>query len=572
MDSIALRHSTAHVLAAAVCRLFDQVKLDIGPATDSGFYYDFDLPHRLAPEDFPAIEAEMRRLIAADLPFERVEMSRTEAASLLQRQQQDYKLDRLRDIPEGEPITFYRCGDFMDLCRGPHLERSGQIGAFKLLSVAGSYFRGLETNPMLQRVYGIATASAEELHTALQRIEEAQKRDHRKLAKELDLFSIQEEVGPGLIHWHPRAARIRAVIEEFWRREHFRGGYELLYTPHIGRAALWETSGHLDFYRENMYAPMDIDGTAYYVKPMNCPFHIQVYRSRPRSYRDLPLRWAELGTVYRYEKSGVLHGLMRVRGFTQDDAHIFCTPEQMAGEVQRTVAFALEIWRAFGFANISAYLATRPAKAVGDPTRWEQATVSLRQALEQQHIPYTTDEGGGAFYGPKIDLKVQDAIGREWQMTTIQFDFNMPERFDLTYRGEDGREHRPYMVHRALLGSLERFFGVLIEHYAGAFPLWLAPEQVRVLPLTDRQLAPAATLAERLRQADFRVTVDRSAEKIGAKIRNGQLDKVPYMLVIGPREVEAGTVAVRSRVAGDLGSMAEQELMDRLRTEVARRV
>ncbi len=572
MDLDILRHSTAHVMAAAVSRLFDRVLLDIGPATETGFYYDFDLPHRLAPEDFEAIEKEMRRIVAEDLPFERLEVSREEADAFFRERGQRYKLERLADIRPGEPITIYRCGDFADLCRGPHVARTSDLRAFKLVSVAGSYYRGVETNPMLQRLYGVAALSQEELDAHLRQLEEAQKRDHRKLGRELDLFSTQDDVGPGLIHWHPKGARIRAIVEEFWRREHFRGGYELLYTPHIGRSGLWETSGHLGFYRENMYAPMAIDEVSYYVKPMNCPFHIQVYKSRKRSYRDLPLRWAELGTVYRYEKAGVLHGLLRVRGFTQDDAHIFCTPEQMETEVQRAVRFALAMWRAFGFTEISAYLATRPDKAVGETARWEQATASLERALQAEAIPYKTDAGGGAFYGPKIDIRVRDAIGREWQMSTMQFDFNMPERFDLTFVGEDGREHRPYMVHRALLGSLERFFGVLVEHYAGAFPLWLAPEQVRVLPLTDKQAAPAEALAERLRAADVRVNVDRRSEKVGAKIRDAQLEKVPYMAIVGAREAEAGNVSVRCRSKGDLGAMGVEDFLRRLQEEVAGRI
>ncbi len=570
MDLELLRHSTAHVMAAAVCRLYKDVQLDIGPATDSGFYYDFDVSsHRLAPEDFPLIEAEMARLVAEDVPFERLEVTREQACEIFRNQR--YKLERLADIPEGQPITVYRCGGFVDLCRGPHVDRTGQIKAFKLLSVAGSYFRGIETNPMLQRLYGIVAFSQADIEEQLHRLEEALKRDHRKLGKELDLFSVQDDVGPGLIHWHPKGARIRSIIEEFWRQEHFKAGYELLYSPHIGRAGLWETSGHLGFYSENMYAPMVIDDVSYYVKPMNCPFHIQVYKSHKRSYRDLPLRWAELGTVYRYEKTGVLHGLLRVRGFTQDDAHIFCTPEQIEDEVKRTVQFALAIWRAFGFNDICAYLATKPANAVGDPARWEQATRSLEKALRAESIPFEIDEGGGAFYGPKIDLKVKDAIGREWQMSTIQFDFNLPERFELAYHGDDGREHQPYMVHRALLGSLERFFGVLVEHYAGAFPLWLAPEQARVLPISEKQLEAAEGLAATLNAAAFRVKVDRSAEKVGAKIRNAQMEKIPYMLVLGGREVEQGTVAVRSRTAGDLGAMKLEDVVRKLGEDVAGR-
>jgi threonyl-tRNA synthetase len=572
LDLDILRHSTAHVMAAAVCRLFEGVKLDIGPATDSGFYYDFDLAHRLAPEDFPPIEREMARIVAEDLPFERLEVTRSEALALFESQGQPYKVQRLADIPEGDTITLYRCGSFVDLCRGPHLDRTGQIKAFKLLSIAGSYYRGIETNPMLQRLYGIVGASQQEVDEYVRLMEEALKRDHRKLGKELDLFSVQDDVGPGLIHWHPKGARIRSIIEEYWRKEHFRGGYELLYSPHIGRSGLWETSGHLGFYSENMYAPMEIDEVKYYVKPMNCPFHIQIYKSHKRSYRDLPLRWAELGTVYRYEKTGVLHGLLRVRGFTQDDAHIFCTPEQIEDEVKRTVEFALRIWRSFGFTQITAYLATKPAKAVGEPAQWAQATASLQHALESENIPYVMDEGGGAFYGPKIDLKVKDAIGREWQMSTIQFDFNLPERFQLTYHGDDGKEHQPYMVHRALLGSLERFFGVLVEHYAGAFPLWLAPEQVRILPISEKQAEAAGKLVAELESHDFRVRLDRSAEKIGAKIRNAQMDKIPYMLILGAREAEQGTVSVRSRTAGDLGVMRLEEVIGRLRDEVASKV
>jgi len=553
VDLERVRHSAAHVMAAAVCRLFENVQLDIGPSTEEGFYYDFDLPHRFSPEDFDAIEQEMSRIVAAKHPFERLELSREEARQMLEERGQKYKLERLSDIPEGEPITFYRCDDFVDMCRGPHVEHTGQIPAFKLLSTAGSYYRGLETNPMLQRLYGTAADSPKQLRAFLKQQEEAKQRDHRKLGRALGLFSIQESVGPGLVHWHPKAAMTRYMIEDFWRREHLRGGYEFLYTPHIGRAGLWETSGHLDFYRESMYSPMDIDGEDYFVKPMNCPFHLQVYKSEKRSYRDLPLRWAELGTVYRYEKAGVLHGLLRVRGFTQDDAHIFCTPEQIEDEVKETVRFALNIWHAFGFSEISAYLSTRPAKAVGEASRWEQATDSLRSALAAESIPHDVDEGGGAFYGPKIDLKVKDAIGREWQMSTIQFDFNIPERFDLSYVGRDGKPHRPYMVHRALLGSLERFFGVLIEHYGGAFPLWLASEQVRVLPLTEKQQAYAQRIADELRAQDLRVTVDTRSEKVGAKIRDAQLEKLPYMLILGPKEEEAGTVSVRSRTDGDLG-------------------
>ena len=566
-----MRHSAAHVMAAAVCKLYPDVKLDIGPSTDDGFYYDFDLEHRLSPEDFPAIEAEIKRLIKAALPFERREVTHAEAAELMA--DQPYKLERLADIPEGETVSLYTCGDFTDLCRGPHVATTADIGAVKLTSVAGSYYHGDENNPMLQRLYGMADVSQEALDAVLARIEEAKRRDHRKLGKELELFSISEDVGPGLAHWHPKGARIRVAIEDFWRREHFRAGYEMVFTPHVGRARLWETSGHLGFYRESMFPSMNmtegegshVSTEQYFVKPMNCPFHIQIYKSRRYSYRDLPLRWAELGTVYRYEKEGVRHGLLRVRGFTQDDAHIFCTPEQIEDEVRATVTFALRILRRFGFTDITAYLSTRPEKAVGLPERWEQATRSLESALEAESIDYQVDEGGGAFYGPKIDLKIKDALGRPWQLGTIQFDFNLPERFNLSYIGEDGKEHQPYMVHRALLGSLERFFGILIEHYAGAFPVWLAPEQVRVLPITTGQHEYARGIEARLRELDVRVAVDDDNEKLGAKIRRAQLEKVPFMLVVGGRDAEAGVVSVRSREAGDQGAMTLEAFMECLR-------
>jgi len=562
-----MRHSTAHVMAAAICRLFQNVKLDIGPSTDSGFYYDFDLAHRLTPEDFKAIEKAMASIVFHKYPFERMVVSRQEAKDLFSKSGQTYKLERLADIPEGSEITVYKCGDFVDLCRGPHLANTGEIKAFKLISVAGSYYRGIETNPMLQRVYGIAAESKEEIEQKVKQIEEAKERDHRKLGKELDLYSIEEQVGPGLVHWHPKAGRIRCVIEEFWRKRHFEAGYEIVFTPHVGRAQLWQTSGHLDFYKENMYSPMDIEGSDYFVKPMNCPFHIQIYKSQMRSYRDLPLRWAELGTVYRYEKSGVLHGLLRVRGFTQDDAHIFCTPQQIEDEVRRTVNFALGILRAFGFSDISAYLSTKPEKAVGEPARWEQAIQSLENALKAENISYQVEAGGGAFYGPKIDLKVKDCIGREWQLGTIQFDFNLPDRFEMSYIGEDGKEHKPYMVHRALLGSLERFFGILIEHYGGAFPFWLAPEQVRILPISENQLEYADKVAESLKSAGLRVFVDRKNEKIGAKIRRAQAEKIPCMLIIGQKEMEAGTVSLRNRAEGDKGAIALGELIPMLQKE-----
>ncbi len=569
-----MRHSAAHIMAAAVCKIFDKVKIDIGPATEEGFYYDFDMEHRLSPDDFKSIEKEIRRIITSALPFERIEISRDEAREVFK--DQPYKLARLDDIPEGETISLYRCGDFVDLCRGPHVEKTSEIGAVKIMSVAGSYYRGDENNPMLQRLYGMADVSLEALKERLQQIEEAKKRDHRKLGKELELYSISDDVGPGLAHWHPKGARIRVLIEDFWRREHFRAGYEMLFTPHVGRAQLWETSGHLSFYKEGMFPSMKVaEGEGqqsrveeYYVRPMNCPFHIQVYKTRRYSYRDLPLRWAELGTVYRFEKEGVRHGLLRVRGFTQDDAHIFCTPDQIEDEVRSTVKFALRILARFGFTDVTAFLSTRPEKAVGPAERWEQATRSLKNALEAEAIAYEVDEGGGAFYGPKIDLKIKDALGRPWQLGTVQFDFNLPERFNLTYIGEDGREHQPYMVHRALLGSLERFFGILIEHYAGAFPPWLAPEQVRILPISEKQLDYARAVEQQLRDADIRVAVDADNEKLGAKIRKAQLSKIPFMLIVGQQDADDGVVSVRSREKGDEGAMPLSGFMARLNEAV----
>jgi len=556
-----LRHSTAHVMAEAVLQIFPEAKIAIGPPIENGFYYDFDLPRPLTPEDLAEIERRMREIIKGHHPFIRREVSREEAKKLFN--DQPYKLELIEEMPEDEVISTYTHDTFTDLCRGPHIEHTGQINpdAFKLLSVAGAYWRGDERRPMLQRIYGTVWRTKEELERYLQWLKEAERRDHRRLGKDLDLFSFHEEAGAGLVYWHPKGGRIRAIIEDFWRQEHFRGGYEIIYTPHIGRAQLWERSGHLDFYRESMYSPMDIDGIDYYIKPMNCPFHIMIYKTRTRSYRDLPLRWAELGTVYRYERSGVLHGLMRVRGFTQDDAHIFCTPEQIEDEILRVLRFSLDLLRAFGFQEFQVYLATRPEKCVGEPERWEQATESLRRAVEIEELPYEVDEGGGAFYGPKIDIKIKDALGRLWQCTTIQFDFNMPERFDLTYVGPDGLEHRPYMVHRALLGSLERFFGILIEHYAGAFPVWLAPIQARLIPIADRHNEYAHQVAEQLRAADLRVEVDDSDDRMQAKIRRAQLEKIPYMLVVGDREMQSGAVAVRLRTEENLGAMPVEQFI-----------
>ncbi len=562
-----IRHSAAHIMAAVVQKLYPDVKFDIGPATDEGFYYDFDMSHRLVPEDLKTIEKEMRKMLGRQLQFERREVSREEARQYFAERNQTFKLSRLDDIPEGEAVSLYQCADFVDLCRGPHVTVSTEIGAVKLLSIAGSYFRGNEKNPMLQRVYGTAFATKEELQAYLDRIEEAKKRDHRRIGTEMDLYSTHEEIGPGLICWHPNGARVRHVIETFWKQAHYDHGYELLYTPHVGRALLWETSGHLDFYREGMYSSMDVDGDPYYVKPMNCPFHIEVYKDRPRSYRELPLRWAELGTVYRYEKAGVLHGLLRVRGFTQDDAHIICTPEQIEDEIREVLRFSLFMWKKFGFKEIKAYLATRPAKAVGDDSMWEQALVSLEKAVHAEGVSCERDEGGGAFYGPKIDLKIKDALGREWQTSTIQFDFNLPERFDMTYVGQDGQKHRPYMVHRALLGSIERFFGILVEHYAGAFPLWLAPEQIRILPISEKFEGYAQGLAAQLKAAHLRVSVDVEADPIGGKIRRGRNQRLPYLLIVGEREAEQREVSVRSRAQGEEGAMPFAAFLERARKE-----
>ncbi|MBO7533039.1 MAG: threonine--tRNA ligase [Victivallales bacterium] len=568
-DLSTMRHSAAHVMAAAIQKLYPEAKFDIGPSTEEGFYYDVDLPKRLVPEDLKEIEKVMKKMLGQRLPFTRKEVSREEAKALFEAKGQTFKLSRLEDIPEGETVSLYYTGDdYVDLCRGPHVEHTGQIGAVKLLSLAGSYFRGNEKNPMLQRIYGTAFESKEALQEYLTRIEEAKKRDHRKIGAEMELFSTHEEIGPGLVCWHPMGARIRHVLETFWKEAHYEHGYELMYTPHVGRALLWQTSGHLDFYREGMYANMEIDGDPYYVKPMNCPFHIMIYKTRPRSYRELPARWAELGTVYRYEKAGVLHGLMRVRGFTQDDAHIICTPEQIEDEIREVLRFSMYMWKCFGFKDVKAYLATRPAKAVGDDNMWAQAMHSLENAVKAEGVDCEVDEGGGAFYGPKIDLKIKDALGREWQTSTIQFDFNLPERFDMTYVGADGQKHRPYMVHRALLGSLERFFGILIEHYAGKFPLWLAPEQVRILPISEKFTDYARDLEKKLNAKHIRCSVDVEADPIGGKIRRGRDMRIPYLLVVGEREAAAGEVAVRSRDKGEEGAMKFDDVLARLEKEI----
>ena len=576
-----IRHSAAHVMAQAVMEMFPgQARIAIGPPIADGFYYDFDLPRPLTPNDLEVIEKRMRQIIGGKHEFVRQEVSAEHARAVFAGQ--PYKLELIDGLEKGgmdeygnplseKPvISFYTHDSFTDLCRGPHVADTSKINpsAFKLTSIAGAYWRGDANRPQLQRIYGTAWKTSKELEEYLWRIEEAKKRDHRKLGKELDLFSVSDDVGAGLILWHPKGARIRVIVEDFSRKAHLDNGYEWVFSPHIGRGHLWETSGHLDFYKESMYAPMDIDGEAFYAKPMNCPFHIEIFKSHLRSYRDLPRRYAEYGTVYRYEQSGVLHGLTRVRGFTQDDAHIFCRPDQVEDEIKRALDFSLYILRAMGLTDFKAYLATRPEGYVGEVADWDMAIVALRQAIEAAGLPYEVDEGGGAFYGPKIDLKVNDALGREWQLSTIQFDFNLPVRFGLEYTGEDGQPKRPYMVHRALLGSMERFFGVLIEHYAGAFPLWLAPVQAMVIPIADRHVEYAKQVAEKLRAADFRVEVDERSERMQAKIRDAQLQKVPFMLVVGDKEAEAGAVAVRRRSGEDLKSKPLEEFVALAKSEL----
>ncbi|MDP2659480.1 MAG: threonine--tRNA ligase [Dehalococcoidia bacterium] len=547
----ALRHSASHVMAQAVMGIFPEAKLGIGPAIEDGFYYDFDLPRTLTPEDLGAIEQKMREAIRANLPLVRRELTREEAHRLLANQ--PYKIELLEAIPEGEPISTYTQGDFTDLCQGPHVESTGGIGAFKLLSIAGAYWRGDEHRPMLQRVYGTAFSTQKELDVHLERLEEAGRRDHRTLGKSLDLFSIHEEAGPGLIFWHPKGAQIRLAIEDFWRQEHQRRGYQFIYSPHIARLDLWKTSGHWEWYQEYMYSPMDIDEQQYVVKPMNCPGHILVFKSHKRSYRELPLRWAELGTVYRYERSGVLHGLTRVRGFTQDDAHIFCRPDQLENEIIGVIRLVQFMMKTFQFEQYEVMLSTRPEKAAGSLEIWEEATSALSGALEALEAPYEIDPGEGVFYGPKIDVKLKDALGRTWQGPTIQVDFNLPIRFDMNYIGEDGMEHRPVMVHRAVLGSMERFLGCLVEHFAGAFPVWLSPVQAVVIPIADRHIDYARQVQDRMLEAGVRVDVDARSERMNAKVRDAQMQKVPYMLIVGDQELAAEQVAVRLRNGQNLG-------------------
>ncbi len=561
-----IRHSAAHVMADVVTTMFPEAKLGIGPPTDDGFYYDFLVEEPFSEQDLSRIEKRMRRVVQQNHTFEYHEYPRDEVERM--NAAEPLKMEIIEEIPDDEKITTYKHGKFEDLCAGPHVESTGKIPAFKLLSVAGAYWRGDENRPMLQRIYGTAFESKDALDEYLHRIEEARKRDHRLLGRQLDLFSIQEETGPGLIIWHPKGSRTRGIVEDFWREQHRKHGYELIYTPHIGRASLWETSGHLDFYKENMYAAIEMEGQDYYLKPMNCPFHVMYYQNDLRSYRELPMRIGELGAVYRYERGGVVQGLLRVRGMTQDDAHIFCRPDQVADEVNGVLDLTFFLLSSFGFSDYDVMLSTRPEKAVGEQDQWDLATESLRSTLVERGIEYEIDDGGGAFYGPKIDIHIRDAIGRQWQITTVQFDFNLPERFGLTYIGEDGKEHRPYMVHRALLGTMERFMGVLIEHYAGAFPLWLAPVQAVVIPIADRHVEYAQELKAKLGAADVRVDVDDGNDRMNAKIRNAQLQKIPYMLVIGDREIEAGAAAMRLRSGENLGAVPVDEIVSRITSEV----
>ncbi len=563
------RHSASHVLAQAVLTLFPEAKLGIGPAIDDGFYYDFELPRALTPLDLQKIEKRMKTIIQEKQPFKQYDLNRSQTEKKLKEVDQKFKLE-LVDGLNLDTYSFYENGTFVDLCRGPHVEHTGQIGVVKLLKVAGAYWKGSEKNPMLQRIYGTAFSTQEELDAYLHQLEEAQRRDHRILGKQLDLFSVNDDIGPGLILWHPKGARIRHLIEDYWKTMHFNSGYELLYTPHIGRGNLWETSGHLKFYNENMFASMEIDEQEYYVRPMNCPFHILVYKNNQHSYRNLPLRYAELGTVYRFERSGVLHGLMRVRGFTQDDAHIICTPEQAEGEIEKVLDLSLTVLRKFGFKEFKIFLSTRPEeKYVGDLAHWGLAEAALKKAIEGHKLPYEVDQGGGAFYGPKIDIKIRDAIGREWQCSTIQFDFNLPERFSMTYIDSDGNKKKPMMIHRALFGSIERFFGVLIEHYEGAFPLWLAPVQIKLLTVSQEVKTYTDHCAAQLRAIGIRVQIDDHHEKIGYKIRQASAEKVPYLAIIGKTEAETHTLALRQHKIGDIGSLPLPEVLVKLTKELS---
>lgn len=576
MDLEILRHSAAHLMAAAVVELYPGAEYAIGPSIEDGFYYDFLLPggQRFSDEDLPRIEGKMREIQARHPAYQRSELSRDEALQAFRDLHQRFKVELIERIPEGEVISCYRTGSFFDLCRGPHVAEAGEIPAFALLHPAGAYWHGDETQPMLQRIYGTAWGSQADLDRYLENLELARQRDHRKLGRELDLFSLSDELGQGLILWHPNGATVRTVIEDYWRAEHRRHGYQLVYTPHLAREHLWEQSGHLGFFAEEMYGPMEVEGDRYRVKPMSCPFHILIYKSRQRSYRELPLRMAELASVYRFQRSGTLHGLLRVRGFTQDDAHIFCTEEQAESEVLGVLDLAAEMMGRFGFSDLEVDLSTKPARAAGSDQMWQMAEAALERALGAKGLPFKVSPGEGAFYGPKVDVHIRDAMGRRWQCATVQFDFNEPERFELEYIGVDGAAHRPIMVHRTILGSMERFFGVLLEHYAGALPIWLTPVQVRLLPITDDQQGFCRSLAEQLSAEGFRADVyDRPGRTLSAMVREGQLAKIPYLAVVGRREVEAGTVALRDTRSKEKGKgqavITPAQLIERLREEVA---
>lgn len=566
-------HSTSHLMAHAVQEIYPEAKFGVGPAIENGFYYDIDINTQLADSDLQAIEKKMEELANLDSPFVREDLTKNSAIEFFKQKGDNYKLEILSEIDENsQGISIYKEGSFTDLCRGPHLPSAGKIKYFKLLNVSGSYWRGDEKNKRMQRIYGISFPKKKMLDDYLVFLEEAKKRDHRKLGKQLDLYSVHEEAGAGLIYWHPKGARIRHEIENFWKEAHLKNGYEILYSPHMGKSWLWETSGHLGFYKESMYNEMKVDEQDYFIKPMNCPFHIMIYKSHLRSYRDLPLRWAELGTVYRYEKSGVLHGLLRVRGFTQDDAHIFCTHEQIEDEIIEVIRFARMMWKSFGFEKLKYYLATKPEKAVGEEQLWNKAIASLKTAMEKENLTYDLDEGGGAFYGPKIDIKIKDALGREWQMSTVQFDFNLPERFDMNYIGEDGKEHRPFMVHRALLGSIERFFGLLIEHYGGDFPLWLAPIQTAVVPVSQNFLEYAKKVNDSLKAKNIRSVLDERNEKIGYKIRDWETQKVPYMIILGEKEQSSNNISIRKHKVGDQGISSLDDFISKLSFEIENKI
>ena len=566
-----IRHSCAHLMAQAVQELFPGTQVTIGPVIEDGFFYDFSRKEAFVPEDLEKIENRMKELVAADTPIVRSEISREEAIQKFSDMGETFKIEIIESIASNEPITLYSQGNWADLCGGPHVESTKKIKAFKLLHTSSAYWRGDERNPVLQRIYGTAWNTEKELRLYLKRLEEAKKRDHRKLGKELDLFSVSDEIGPGLILWHPKGARIRHLMEEFWKKEHFKHGYEMVISPHAAKIDLWNTSGHTEFYKDNMFSNMDIEGREYVMKPMNCPFHIQIYKTKLRSYRDLPVRFGELGTVYRYERSGVLHGLLRVRGFTQDDAHLFCRPSQIEQEITKVLDLIVFILQSFGFHEYKIYLSTRPEKYVGSDEGWESATKALETALNNKSLDFEVDPGEGVFYGPKIDIKIKDSLNRYWQVSTVQVDFNLPEKFDISYVEEDGQRRQPIMLHRALMGSLERFFGCLIEHYAGAFPLWLAPVQVILLPITDKHAKYAEKIAQQIEESGIRVEKDLRNEKIGFKIREAQIQKIPYMIILGDKEVESSTLGVRRRRSKETRNLNLKMFLDEVNEAVEKR-